>query len=794
MPPVNTTPPSGDLNSWLPDDHPALTNAGAGQSAVPFHDTGLASRARQFLTNLDTSMESGTAKDVQGIREHLGYLPAMALGAGQVAGKDIAEIGTSLGRGAISGMEAFKDWGNNPVAKQWVKQGAPDPETEGAIMGAAGVRGLAPLPTLPKVSLGGDAIGRAVEAITRPFTEGGQEKIAGKFLGQAATGTPEFAQAPLPGMKLTTGQATNDPGLIWLERAAGSASPAAATASAEATTANNAAIRSGIGQIGDLNQTNASEVMRDRLAANVDPHGAAQRVGSDLSNTLGVAPNANVYAIKDQLEAARKQAARPLYDAYENYHPLNPEAMDQNGSIGQFMSRPSVKHGMANALKMAAEQGVDPSTLGIVFNEAGDPILSQTPTWKTLDYIKGGIDDVVENYRDPVTGKLNLDRYGDAANKTRFAFRDAIDQLNPYYAPARAEWAGPSQSIDATWAGRNIFRPDTELTQKRIASLPNSDLPFFRAGVVRAVQDLMGTSSDGIAAVQRVFSQPGMRQKISAAFPPNTYDQFISRVDSEMSGDPILAKVLSTNPDGSYKFPASAVADQFIRSGSGAPEAFQTYMKAAGHDPTALDAARSAFAQKFMDAIQNKTLGPDGEPVLSAAKLPSFLNDYDHVVNSRLFTQDQKDLIQNVRDASEMASRTDRARPTAGGSDTSSKIAAGVYGKTYLDSLLGKRVARVATTAAGAAAGYVSGVPGGTAIGALTGATAGNEVIQMLYGASRDKVAAILTRAMHDPELAKSLMAKPSVGAEKTMNPNSRAFLLGVLRDNQDQVNGFQGP
>ena len=51
------------------------------------------------------------------------------------------------------------------------------------------------------------------------FGKPGLDQVAGRVLNDAATtGGAVFEKPPLPDMKLTTGQASNDPGLLWLER------------------------------------------------------------------------------------------------------------------------------------------------------------------------------------------------------------------------------------------------------------------------------------------------------------------------------------------------------------------------------------------------------------------------------------------------------------------------------------------------------------------------------------------------------------------------------------------------
>src|SRR3546814_17876344 len=101
------------------------------------------------------------------------------------------------------------------------------------------------------------------------------------------------------------------------------------------------------------------------------------------------------------------------------------------------------------------EEGVDPRGLGLAFNDAGDVVFEETPAnMRTLDYIKRGLDDVLERYRDPTTGRLVMDNTGRAIDQTRRALLDELDNINPDYATASAAWAGPSQTMDSLNTGR----------------------------------------------------------------------------------------------------------------------------------------------------------------------------------------------------------------------------------------------------------------------------------------------------------------------------------------------------
>jgi hypothetical protein len=265
----------------------------------------------------------------------------------------------------------------------------------------------------------------------------------------------------------------------------------------------------------------------------------------------------------------------------------------------------------------------------------------------------------------------------------------------------------------------------------------------------------------------------------------------VSREYHQVFDQPDVRKALGTDTFGFDRTPDSAIAGQFIRSGKGAPEAFTSYLTALSKAPEAardagMQAARDAFSSKFLDSVQNAGKDINGQQIASNAKITKFTDDYAHVINSPLFTPAQRDLIQKVQSASDMASRSSQfTRGT--GSQTYSRL----QGKSFLDAMLGKWATR-APAIAGGIAGAVLGHAGlgefgelGRGAGAVVGASLGAEKIsrmaEKLYEAPRENVMHILHDALSDPELAKSLQMKASAANTRLLSPRVRNYLERAL-------------
>lgn len=699
--------------------------------------------------------------------------------AGGVA--KVAAKGAAAG-GAMGAVSGFGD-----------AEGGAENRLTGTVHGAevgAGLGAAAPI-AIPWLVGAGRGVRDMVSNAIAPWSKDLDSFIsetAGKVLNETAGHVaPTFREGPIPDMHLSTGQATGDPGLLWLERSAEQSGPEAARLFTANRTGNNQALRSAISDVGDLD-AHAAPAMREALVRNLPEDAPEDRVLDLARDRLG---DSSFYSTGESLNTARRAQSAPLYDKAMNNGPVISDR------VNEFLADPILRQGLSHGLQiqrleaLAEGKPFDPKDYGITaFNDAGDPIISGVPNMRLLDAAKNGLDDIVEKSRNPITGKLVLDKYGRAVNSVRAKYVQALDEANPDYAAARAAWSGPSQSLDALNAGRGIFRGDSELTAQRIASLTPGDANYFRVGVLRALEDTVNNSPNGAAALKSILSKPKVQQKLTAAFnTPEEFHAFQDQAADILNPPGVVAKVTSRNSAGGFHVPDSAVADQFIQKGNGGPEAFQSYLHAIGDDAAGQQAARDAFAQKFLKRVQTTVPDEEGDRVISASKVTGFLDDYKHVIDSPIFTEDQRGMIRRIGEAADMAQQTARAG-AKGGSDTYSKIS----GKSYLDVMIGPGASKIAPVAGALIGGHFGGPLGaaGGPLGAAGGAIGGfglNKLEQALYGATKEKVIGMINKAMADPELAKTLMTQASTKSALKIPAAQRRLIYSlVAADGADAI------
>lgn len=255
------------------------------------------------------------------------------------------------------------------------------------------------------------------------------------------------------------------------------------------------------------------------------------RIAGDIRRTLS--PSTDVYGLSDDLAAQANRNAAPLYAKAYGVGKALPDEVWSN-DIASMMNRPSMKQALGRAYRIAAEEGRNPQTLGLDMNAAGDVVFKdKVPTMQTLDYVKRGLDDVLEGFRDKVTGRLVLDESGRAINATRAAFREELKRLNPDYAAALKAYAGPTQQREAINLGRDFTQMDPEQIAKQVSRMSPDELQAFRVGAARKIQDTVDSVKGAGDITKRIFNDSRTKAQIGAAFGEDATNAFGKAMDAE---------------------------------------------------------------------------------------------------------------------------------------------------------------------------------------------------------------------------------------------------------------------
>jgi hypothetical protein len=270
------------------------------------------------------------------------------------------------------------------------------------------------------------AVLKSAKALTDPFREAGQDDIVRNTMERFAT-DPKKAAAALrnpqqfiSGSNPTVAEATLDPGLATLQRAAASADPQIAGQFATRDQANNAARLSALGRIAQDEKAMADAVAR------------------------------------------RTAASDPLYDAAKSFR------VKSNETLKYLLDRPSMKDAWARAQRLAQEngetlvQGVDApatqTTTGIL-DAAGREIMRDVPeqakmySGRALHYIKMALDDMADPNAAAGIGKTEAR----AIQQTKNSLLSWMDSNIPDYGKARKAFQDGSRPINQMEVGQYLI-------------------------------------------------------------------------------------------------------------------------------------------------------------------------------------------------------------------------------------------------------------------------------------------------------------------------------------------------
>jgi hypothetical protein len=252
----------------------------------------------------------------------------------------------------------------------------------------------------------------------------------------------------------------------------------------------------------------------------------------------------------------------------------------------------------------------------------------------------------------------------------------------------------------------------------------------------------------------------------------------------------------------------SDFAEHMFGGGAGQAERAEQFVAAAQGNEQLLQLARdwvaSRMRQRASSAAQEvRTEGVTGEPnqMLLGNQLRRFINENEGLLNSSLFTPEQRQVFNEARDAIQMIERTARAG-TPGTSDTARML----FGGNYLKELIGGwywPVLNIGVRGAAALGSHAvtslhTGEPySGLISGGIAAYGAGQLADRAVTNAS-NKVLAVVGEASRNPALARELMERPGAqgNGPQFVTPQIRNFLstLPITAYSSDQQNTRQIP
>lgn len=234
----------------------------------------------------------------------------------------------------------------------------------------------------------------------------------------------------------------------------------------------------------------------------------------DIAERTLVQPKRTFLDDVTNLERQMQRQAQPLYDAAFR------QTVTVGDDIKNMIKTPAGEQAIKRAQKILRQEGKDPEAMGIV--KVGKKLtVADDVSVEALDAIKRGFDDLIEVNRDTTTGRLVLDQFGRATNKTRATFRDAVDELSPVYKEARDAFAGPATLKNALLEARDAAKKPSigaEKIRARLKDMTASEREFYRSGFMRGLIDVMESAVTDVNRVRKLVRSEGLVDKLEAVF------------------------------------------------------------------------------------------------------------------------------------------------------------------------------------------------------------------------------------------------------------------------------------
>ena len=277
-------------------------------------------------------------------------------------------------------------------------------------------------------------------------------------------------------------------------------------------------------------------IMEDRLASGRD----------DVSKRVlqQVGKGQNFVQQEDQMLATLRGNANNMYDNAYAFGTVNDPRIMRVLEDDTFKQAYKEARAIANKERRTAElRGEDTSRFDLkpiyTVDSAGNTTINQAPDVRTLDYIKRGIDALIDKgYK----GDGMSSAEASALKNLKKEFVNVIDEATTVngqsaYKQARSKYAGDREVLDALQTGRvDFFSPKLlpDRAKAMVAKMSDAEKDALRIGAAQSILTKIGETPNQVNAAQRVIGATNTRQRLSALFDdPNEYQLFEAALTRE---------------------------------------------------------------------------------------------------------------------------------------------------------------------------------------------------------------------------------------------------------------------
>lgn len=370
---------------------------------------------------------------------------------------------------------------------------------------------------------------------------------------------------------------------------------------------------------------------------------AAQRLSQDIEET--VHGGQTMHQASEALLRARSAAARPAYDEMHKLQGI------WSSRLAEFFDDPVIKSGLTRGYELerleslAEGRPISLHQMGVDLDVEGNIKLVNAPNMRLLDMAKRGVDAMIADERNAITGRLSA--RGVALEKLRQSYVKTIDDLDTSgaYKRAREAWAGYSGSLDALKLGRSVFANSPEEVEAALKDLSPGNKEFYRLGVADVLKERLAKTGLSGDEAKALLKNSWTRDQLRPVFrSKEDFDKFVDAVTTETKMFSTGQKLLGGSQT-AERVAEDTAESPLMQSGSilhklaagrlfsAAKEAFQFYQDIGMKPNPEMNAKiaeilftsnlpkESSAAQKLMGGIKPSPLAGVAQGVLNAGRV-----------------------------------------------------------------------------------------------------------------------------------------------------------------------------
>lgn len=294
----------------------------------------------------------------------------------------------------------------------------------------------------------------------------------------------------------------------------------------------------------------------------------AGRLGPDLQAAVARAagmPRQDSTALRESLIGRMRANAEPAYEAaYAKGFVRDPRVFAaMTNAKGELL--PQFRSALDEAARIARMEGRK-LDISYTADAAGNPV----PVFdvRTLDYIKRGMDSLIEKQRDPF-GRMTQEGRILANDQRRFL--ELIDEAVPEYGAARAQFAGDRAMVEAVTRGREALRMGAD-DWRELANDFARMTPAEKQAVIAGLVDDIGLQIERRAQVSGSTRAPDVTnfltsqqaaERLRVLLPtPQAFDDFMANVAARSRQMQTRNAALTGSPTSEMRQEAAEVANE----------------------------------------------------------------------------------------------------------------------------------------------------------------------------------------------------------------------------------------